>query len=514
MANSSAAGRQVSDAEEYRYDYDYVPPLAMIKSVPGIGFSLDWALLVAAVALRLLVNAIALEIDRDLTAIDRKLASIIDDLENRNFTAALLALAVVVAEIVAAYAGALSLLRHVEAIAADVKNGEIDKAQQDFAALFGGFATLIGKRLPSGPAKSLDDYRHLFKTLPLPAIADTFQQDSVFAELRVAGPNPLVIARMTGELAKFPVANQQFQSVMGGGDDLAAAIAEGRIYIADYSALDWLVSGSWLDYQKYLWAPIAMFAVPRGTGPDRRLQPVAIQIGQHPGAGNPIVVRPQPGTVSADWDRAKTAVEIADGNFHEAVSHLGQTHLVVEAFIMATNNQLSGHPVGTLLWPHFEGTLFINNAAQSRLIAPRGAVDAILAGTIDGSRVAAVKGAQAVLLDFAASSPPERLAARGVGDAGMLPYYPYRDIALPIWEAILGWTTDYVEAIYATEDGPANDQQLQNWVVELTSHQGGRVRNVGECAGAAEIIRTRAQLAKTLAIIVFTASPDISPGGC
>jgi arachidonate 15-lipoxygenase len=507
---SSSAGRQIAAGEDYQYDYDYVPPLALIKTVPGIGFSLEWALLVAATALRLLVNVIALEIDRDLSAIDRRIGGIIGDVEHRDFAAAFLALTAVLAEIVGAYAGARSLVQLAETIAADVEHGDFTKARQDFAALFDALAALIGKGLPSGPAKSLDDYRGLFKSLPLPAIADTFQQDSVFADLRVAGPNPLVIARMTGEMPNFPVTNAQFQSVMGEGDDLAAAIAEGRVYIADYSALDWLVAGSWLTYQKYSWAPIAMFGVPRGTGRDRRLQPVAIQIGPVPGPDNPVVVRPPAGNASPDWEKAKTAVGIADGNFHEAVSHLGQTHLVVEAFIMATQNQLSGHPMAALLTPHFEGTLFINNAAQSKLIAPGGAVDAILAGTIDSSRVAAVKGAQAILFDFAASSPPERLAARGVSDAEALPYYPYRDLALQLWNAILGWTTDYVGAVYATEDGPANDKQLQNWVAELTSHQGGRVRHVGEPIGGAEIIGTRTQLAKILAIIIFTASAQHS----
>jgi arachidonate 15-lipoxygenase len=507
---SSSAERQGSASEDYQYDYDYVPPLALIKTVPGIGFSLDWALLVAAVALRLLVNVIALEIDRDLRAIDGRIATIIGDVENRDFGAAFLALLAVLAEIVAAYAEAQSLVRLAEAIAADVARGDFTKARQDFTALFAALAALIGKGLPSGPAKSLDDYRGLFKSLPLPAIADTFQQDSVFADMRVAGPNPLVIARMTGEIANFQVTNAQFQSVMGSGDDLGAAIAEGRVYVADYSALDWLVAGSWLTYQKYLWAPIAMFAVPGGTGLDRRLQPVAIQIGKQPGPDNPIVVRPPAGAASPDWDKAKTAVGIADGNFHEAVSHLGQTHLVVEAFIMATHNQLQGHAVSKLLEPHFEGTLFINNAAQAKLIAPGGAVDAILAGTIDSSRVAAVKGAQAILFDFAASSPPERLAARGVIDAGALPYYPYRDLALQLWNAILGWTTDYVGAVYATEASPANDKQLQDWVAELTSHQGGRVRHVGEPVGETEIVGTRTRLAKILAIIIFTASAQHS----
>ena len=50
---------------------------------------------------------------------------------------------------------------------------------------------------------------------------------------------------------------------------------------------------------------------------------------------------------------------------------------------MATNNQLSGHPVYTLLWPHFEGTLFINNAAQAKLVAPGGLVNPKAATFVD-----------------------------------------------------------------------------------------------------------------------------------
>lgn len=499
-----------SGAEKYAYDYNYLAPLALAKSVPGLGFSLQWALLVAVTALRILVNLIALKIDSDLSALDQKLATIVEDIENRQFTAAILAVLGVIGDIVEVYGDATILEQQITAIVSDIENQNYTKAQQDFAALFAILSALITSGLPSGAAKSLDDYKNLFKTLPLPAIAATFQDDAVFADMRVAGPNPLVITRLTAPLAKFPVTDRQYQSVMGGNDSLSAAIAQGRVYVADYGALDGLIDGSWAAYQKYLWAPIAMFAVPPGTGPDRRLQAVAIQVGQQPGPANPILVRPPLGSSSVDWDKGKTAVQIADGNFHEAVSHLGQTHLVVEAFIMATQNQLSGHPLATLLWPHYEGTLFINNAAQSSLIAPLGTVDAILAGTIDSSRVAAVKGAQAVLFDFQHSSPPERLAARGVDNAERLPYYPYRDIALPIWNAVLGWTTDYVAALYATEDGPANDRQLQAWVAELTSHQGGRVRNVGELVGAAEQIATRTELAKILAIIIFTASAQHS----
>jgi arachidonate 15-lipoxygenase len=58
--------------------------------------------------------------------------------------------------------------------------------------------------------------------------------------MRVAGPNPLVITKLKAPLQKFPITNKQFRSVMGTSDDLTMAIAQGRVYIADYFALDWL----------------------------------------------------------------------------------------------------------------------------------------------------------------------------------------------------------------------------------------------------------------------------------
>jgi arachidonate 15-lipoxygenase len=51
---------------------------------------------------------------------------------------------------------------------------------------------------------------------------------------------------------------------------------------------------------------------------------------------------------------------------------------------------------------------------------------------------------------------------------------------------------------------------LQNWVAELISPEGGRVKNVGEMTGGHEIIATRSHLAKILAIIIFTASAQHS----
>jgi arachidonate 15-lipoxygenase len=232
MASGAEFRAAATGDEKYAYDYTYLPPLAFAASVPALGFSLQWALLVGVVVLRLLINLIALKIDSDLTPLDHKLANIVQDIEARRLIPATLALLGVIADIVRAYADAAKLEERAAAIAADIGKEDFAKTRQDFTALFAAINSLISAGLPSGPAKSLDDYKNLFKTLPLPAIANTFQDDAVFADMRVAGPNPLVITKLTAPLQKFPITNEQFQSVMGTSDNLSTAIAQGRIYIA------------------------------------------------------------------------------------------------------------------------------------------------------------------------------------------------------------------------------------------------------------------------------------------
>ena len=82
------------------------------------------------------------------------------------------------------------------------------------------------------------------------------------------------------------------------------------------------------------------------------MRPVAIQCIQHP-EDTPILT-PQSGKYA--WLFAKTIVQIADANYHEAVTHLGRTHLFVGPFAIATRRQLlDHHPLSLLLRPHFEG---------------------------------------------------------------------------------------------------------------------------------------------------------------
>ena len=283
---------------------------------------------------------------------------------------------------------------------------------------------------------------------------------------------------------------------MGTQDSLEKSVADGRLYLADYSVFDGALDGSFPAAQKFNYAPLALFAVP----PDgQSLVPVAIQCAPQPGPDNPIFL-PRDGD---SWLIAKTIVQIADANFHEVVSHLGRTHLFIEPFIIATHNQLSPtHPLFVLLTPHFEGTLAINDAASRKLIVSRGLVDALSASSADQARVFAVKAAQSYQLNVNTSTLPQTLARRGVDDTSRLPDYPYRDDALLIWGAISQWVEDYVNHYYSSDAAVQGDTELQNWVAELVAHDGGRLNNVG----AANRISTRAQLVELVTLICFTAS--------
>lgn len=321
--------------------------------------------------------------------------------------------------------------------------------------------------------KSLQDYSRLFAAIDKTPIIDwmsrsSADQDLAFAWQRIGGVNPMVMRRQTEKLPDhFPVTNEIYSKVIP-GDSLDAALSEGRLYICDYSMLD----GAEVQEGKYLWAPIALFAwrKPSGASPQGALVPVAIQCSQSPEKDSPIWT-PLDGYL---WSMAKRVVQIADANQHQAVSHLGRTHMSVEPFIVSAYRKLApNHPVSILLEPHFDYTLAINNTAAHALIAPGGAVESVLAGTLETS----IKLAASALPDCHAGRwrPDNELASRGLLD---LPTHPYRDDMLPLWKAIHNWVNDYLRLYYQSDAEVMQDTEVQEWVTEVRSATGGRLVNL------------------------------------
>lgn len=341
----------------------------------------------------------------------------------------------------------------------------------------------------------LDDYAALFQELELPPIHKDFQDDAVFADLRVAGPNPVMLKRITTVPDNFAVTNAQFAATMT-GDSLDAAGQEGRLYLVDYAILNGLEAGeiprkTGPNEKHHLYAPLALFAVDKQT---KALRPVAIQCKQTPAEDNPVFT-PQDGM---NWLIAKTTVEIADGCVHEPVTHLARTHLYIEPFCVSMHRQLARrHPLFKLLAPHFEGTLFINYEAHDKLVAPGGPVDLLASPKISDTLKATEGGVETYL--FNDELLPKALKERDVADTDALPNYPYRDDALLFWDAIHQWATDYIGIYYKTESDVVRDTELQGFIEEVRSRTGGRINGL-------DAVSSREYLAEVVTMIIYTAS--------
>lgn len=485
--------------QRYQYNYNHIPPLAMLDVLPEQEqFSREWLYLLAQSLKVIFVNTIitnrgnrgSLSVRDDVR--DFILEAIIKGAVPIQFSVASRLLQIIPQMLLVGFSKDFSELD--DLFFALLKESGVSVFRDSVERI----KELMYEGQPTGHVKSLNEYEKLFPEMELPALAHTFAEDDVFAYMQVAGYNPLVIQRVRHLGENFPVTDEHYQGVMGDDDSLFAAIEEGRLYLADYQILAGAVNGTFPKEQKYLYAPLALFAVPRGTETHRMLQTIAIQCGQNP-AENPIIT-PKSGEYA--WKFAKTVVHIADANYHEAVSHLGRTHLFVGSFAIATHRQLPvKHPVQVLLQPHFAGTLAINDEAQQKLIAPGGGVDFLLGASIDNSRVFAVRGLQSY--GFNTAMLRKQLQLRGVDDPNLLPVYPYRDDALLIWDAIHGWVSDYLSLYYKTDADVQKDMHLQAWGNEVQALDGGRIADFGEANGK---IQTKAYLIDAITLIIFTAS--------
>lgn len=342
--------------------------------------------------------------------------------------------------------------------------------------------------------RALSDYEALFQRLPLPVSAASLQDDLWFARMRTAGPNPMSLCRV--EQPPFALSEESVAAAMAAhasrGIDvtdgtLAAAAREGRLFAADYAALAGAPGGVARGMQKYLYGPTALFAT---VGAARTLVPVAIWPSPSSAA-----VTPADGEA---WRCAKTMTTVADGNVHQAVIHLAHTHLVLEAVVLAARRSLAPqHPLARLLAPHFEGTLYINDAADQKLAAPGGGVDAVMGGPIAFSRAAAGDGVRQ--WSFAGSMLERDLARRGVGESQTLPDYPYRDDARLVQGAIARWVEGYLRTYYTTDSDVAEDHEVRAMFGWLGSAEGGRLRDVPLPARVVDLV-------EAVSHIIFTAS--------
>lgn len=347
----------------------------------------------------------------------------------------------------------------------------------------------------------LREYDAQYRTISRPFTAEYMHDDDLFAYWRLAGNNPVSLFGVSTLPSNFPLTNEQYQQVMGEADSLSDALSEKRIYMLDYSSMPVAEKG----YSKpatdtdsspvvgYSYAAMALFAVSKT---DNRLKSVAIQCGQDPDDSNPMFLALTDEEHRWGWERAKMVIHAADKTEHQLSSHLGLTHLLCEAFAVATIRKLTkGHPVYDLLISHFEGTNRINHNATIQLLGERQFVDTLIAAPLGDIATATID--IRLNFNFYDNFLPARLASKGVNDTTALPEYPYRDDALLIWNAISDFVSSYVKYFYVTSAQVAADSALMAWMDDLLAN--GKVKGLKK-------ISTREELSEVLTMVIFTSS--------
>jgi arachidonate 15-lipoxygenase len=363
---------------------------------------------------------------------------------------------------------------------------------------------------------SLADYARVFTLFETPDIVSTWQDDKVFGSQRLGGLNPMTINLVTPdgsvgvgwpELSSklSPQINDAaIRPFLGPGATIEQAIKQNRIYVSDFAALhDAVASSTAPGWQKgqHLMAPIALY-VKRDDFPG--LQPVAIQLNQTPDSQVYLAYQGQQPGKQYQWLMAKIFLQSADVNLNQVVNHLALTHLIEEAFALATYRRLAWqHPLYSLLTKHFAALLVINQLGVLTLVNSTGIVQQILEGGLSGSLQLienAYKDWTFDDMDF-----PENLKKRGVDSKDLLPYYPYRDDGMLIWSHLGKYVKEYLDFYYLSDDDVINDYELQGWAAQLS---GASDDAAGKVPGFPKKIEAREQLWGIVRRIIWTAGPQ------
>ncbi|CAM9888708.1 unnamed protein product [Scytosiphon promiscuus] len=345
----------------------------------------------------------------------------------------------------------------------------------------------------------IDDYNdlHAFPIKTPDALWD-FDEDDAFARQRLQGANCVQIKKCsetTRNKLKILDTDSNYSSLK---DKVDSLMVDGKLFVVDHELLAGLESSNYDDTARYLAPGIALF-----EATDDELLPlraIGIQLDQ----GNDAT--PTPVFVPANgysWQIAMACFEASDFIIHEVVSHLGNTHVVMEAPMVAMHRQLpTQHPIHALFAPHVEGTALINWGAHELLMPAGAGVDKLTAANIEDLwDIVREQTTKRLSSDF---SPEADFEARGMTTEDFPGRYAYRDVGLKYWAAIHTWVTEYLDLYYPTVDEMDGDYELKAFMEELAD-VGGHTLLKG-WVDVNDFTSKKALLAKYLASLVYTGS--------
>lgn len=352
----------------------------------------------------------------------------------------------------------------------------------------------VSFRVPFSQPSSQDDFERLYGVMPKPhATIQRWRGDDWFARQRLAGVNPMALRRSTEDPGKE--VTEAIAPQLAGEHTVSSLLDAGRLFETNFEDLaDPRIQAGAALKKRILAAPRCWFRV----DDEGHLMPLAIRLLPPEVAPSPVYT---PMSAPQAWLFARCHAQAADAHHHEADVHLLQTHLVTEVFAVVTARQLHpDHPLAQLLTPHFQWNLAIDTLARGDLLSVGGPIDTAMAAGVGG--ILDVARLRYRRFDFEAFSLPKELAARGVDDEETLPFFPYREDGLQLWNAIDRYVRNALRTWYRSDADVVADTELAAWASELGSETGGAI------AGFPTRLTTFEAVVAVAREIIFRAGPQ------
>ncbi|XP_063413650.1 allene oxide synthase-lipoxygenase protein-like isoform X2 [Mytilus trossulus] len=343
--------------------------------------------------------------------------------------------------------------------------------------------------------KDVEDVKSVYTPVfGIPQGSKTFNDDAAFGRQRLNGLNPSILNLCTNIPECFGVTETMVKPFLE-CKTMKQAMDAKRLFIIDLAILE----GCPTTGENIMTCPFALFYF----NDAKCLMPIAIQLFQKKGQCNPVFLPSDP---TYTWMLAKMWYSLADSTYHQSLTHLNFTHLMMEGISLAAKRNLApAHPIMKLLNPHFLYLMAINSLALGTLINPGGAIDKISSAGINGHFHIMKKSMAFWRLDIHGTLP-EDLKKRGVFDQSVLNgAYHMRDDALLLYDAIRTYVRKYVGHYYSAHNSLTMDYELQKWGAELVkSRDEGGIGILG-VPNNGKFLATD-QLVLALTAIIYTCS--------
>nr|XP_034335051.1 arachidonate 8S-lipoxygenase-like [Crassostrea gigas] len=250
-----------------------------------------------------------------------------------------------------------------------------------------------------------------------------------------------------------------------------------------------------------LLAPVSLFVVFNGM-----LMPVTVWINS---MDNDIGQVSIPNTLSDNerlrhWVKTRILFNMLEAQYHESVTHLGFTHILMDGVSVCMHRNLSKrHPIYKILLPHFRYMHAINIAARDDLLPPGGYIEK----DMYIRRALMLKLISKHNENWVYDPIQTSLENRGAMD---IPGYFFKDDALQLEGAIRQFVHQYVTHYYKNDDrNVQEDGEIQGFYQELTAARA--MKGYGGCGmnGIPEI-NSMENLIDVLTYFIYTCSVEHS----